>query len=215
MNWKNKVFKNFKLYAVTDLSKDDPEIFKKVEAAYRGGADIIQLRSKRLSDAELYRIGIRFRKIANRYHKLFFVNDRLDLALAVGADGLHLGQDDLPVGSVKKMLGGRSLFVGRSTHSLPQALAAIHEGVDYIGVGPIFETPTKPSYPPVGTDLIRQVAQKIRIPFVCIGGIDRHNIRQVLAAGANRIAVVRAVFQAPNVFKATQMLRKEIERDEK
>lgn len=213
MNWKKKAFENFKLYAITDLDREDPGIFRKVEAAYRGGADIVQLRSKALTDSALYRLGLGFRKIADQYRKLFFVNDRPDLALAVGADGVHLGQDDFPIKAVRKIVARRPLFIGRSTHSLAQALAAAREGVDYIGVGPIFETPTKPDYPPVGLDLVRLVKKKIKIPFVCIGGIDRGNAAQVLSAGASRIAVVRAVFGASDVYQATKRLREVLEND--
>lgn len=211
MNWKKTAFGNFKLYAITDLRAEDAEIFKKVEAAYRGGADIVQLRSKILTDGALYRVGVRFKKIAERHRKLFFLNDRPDLALAVGADGVHLGQDDLPIEGMRKILKGRDIFVGRSTHSLAQALAAVREGVDYIGVGPIFETPTKPAYPPVGTDLIRQVKRRVKIPFVCIGGIDENNLREVIEAGATRFAVVRAIFGAADVYPATANLRRIIE----
>lgn len=215
MNWKKKAFDNFKLYAVTDLGEEDPDIFRKVEEACRGGADIVQLRSKTLSDGALYRIGVRFRRIADRHRRLFFVNDRPDLALAVKADGVHLGQEDLPLEGVRRILRGKKLWVGRSTHSLKEALAAVREGVDYIGVGPIFGTPTKPDYRPVGLGLIRQVRQRVNIPFVCIGGIDRHNVGQVLAAGARRVAVVRAVFGERDVYQATVKLRKAMEGNEK
>lgn len=204
MNWKKSVFENFSLYAVTDIREEGPEILERVEAAYRGGADIVQMRSKTLSDRKLYDLGLRWRKLANRFRKLFFVNDRIDLALAVGADGIHLGQDDLPQGSVRNLLKGKKIFVGRSTHSLPQALRAAADGVDYIGVGPIFETPTKPAYQAVGLDLIRKVKRRVRIPFVCIGGINANNLRQVLDAGATRVAVVRAVFAEKDVCQATR-----------
>jgi thiamine-phosphate pyrophosphorylase len=207
MNWKRRAFKEFKLYAVTDLVSEDASLFRKVEAAYRGGADIVQLRSKVLREGALYRIGIRFRRIADRHRKLFFVNDRLDLALAVGADGVHLGQEDLPMEAVKKILRGRNLFIGRSTHSLKQALEGERQGADYISVGPILRTPTKPTYQPVGLELLRQVRSRVRIPFVCIGGIDRNNIRQVIQAGAKRVAVVRAIFGVHNVYEATRALR--------
>ena len=215
MNWKKSLFANFKLYAVTDLPAFDPQIFKKVEAAYRGGADIVQLRSKSLTDTELYRVGTRFRKIARRFRKLFFVNDRLDLALALEADGVHLGQDNLPLDTVRKILKGRKLFIGRSTHSLSQALRAVKEGHDYIGVGPIFETPTKPAYRPVGLDLIRKVAKRVRLPFVVIGGIDRERLQPVMEAGAKRVAVVRAIFGTRNTFQATRALREEMDTYEK
>lgn len=211
MNWKQNVFQHFKLYAVTDLQNEDPRILEKVEAAYRAGADIVQLRSKTLTDNVLYRLGIRFRKMADRYRKLLFVNDRPGLALAVGADGVHLGQDDLPLEGVRKILKGRKIFIGRSTHNLTQALEAARSGVDYIGVGPIFGTPTKPDYKPVGLNLIREVKRRVRIPFVCIGGIDLKNIRAVREAGGERIAVVRALFSAEDVGRATRDLRRALE----
>ena len=211
MNWKKKLLKNFKLYAITDLQREETEILRKVEAAYRGGADIVQLRAKTLSDEALYRLSLKFRKIADRYQKLLFVNDRPDLALAVRADGVHLGQEDLPMEALRRILQGRKIFIGRSTHSLSQALQAQKEGADYIGVGPIFETPTKPATPAVGLRLIREVKKKIRIPFVCIGGIDPTNVRQVLLAGADRIAVVRAVFGARDVYRAAKNLREAME----
>ena len=215
MNWKKSAFKNFKLYAVTDIRDEDPEILKKVEAAYRGGADIVQLRSKTLSDAALYRIGIQWRKIADRLRKLFFVNDRVELALRVEADGLHLGQDDLSLEELRKIVAGRQLFVGRSTHSLEQALRGGEEGVDYIGVGPIFETPTKPAYKPVGLELIQEVKKRVQIPFVCIGGINPTNVREVVEAGGSRVAVVRAIFEAQDVLAATRELRQALEESTK
>jgi thiamine-phosphate pyrophosphorylase len=211
MNWKKRVFDNFRLYAITDLREEDPGIFKKVEAAYRGGADIVQLRSKTLPDGALYRVGVRLRSIADRHRKLFFVNDRPDLALAVGADGIHVGQDDLPPRVVRRLFGRKPMWLGLSTHSLSQALQAVKEPVDYIGVGPIFETPTKPAYRRVGLDLIRKVKGRLPIPFVCIGGIDSSNVKRVLGAGAERIAVVRAVFGARNVYQATRNLREAVE----
>ncbi len=241
MSWKKRAFANFKLYAVTDLQREDPAIFRKVEAAYRGGADIVQLRSKNLTDAELYRIGTKMRKLAARFRKLFFVNDRPDLALAVGADGVHVGQDDLPVSRVRKILG-KDFFIGLSTHSLRQALEAAKQEVDYIGVGPVFKTPTKPKYSPIGLDLVRKLnpltlplspqagrgnvacfpspprggegggeGVAIKVPVVFIGGINHQNIGSVLDAGATRAAVVRAIFDAPDPFRAAQTLKRAIE----
>lgn len=210
MNWKKSVFKNFRLYAVTDIREDDPDFLKKVEAAYRGGADIVQLRAKHLSDGALCRMGLKWRKIADRHHKLFFVNDRPDLALLMGADGVHLGQEDLPIKEARKIYSPGNIFIGKSTHSLAQALQAQKEGADYIGVGPIFETPTKPGYQPVGLDLIRKVKKRVRIPFVCIGGIDSTNAREVAEAGGSRIAVVRAIFGTPDVYRAAKVLREEL-----
>lgn len=188
----------------------------KIASAYRGGADIVQLRSKELSDGELYRLGVRIRALSRRFRKLFFVNDRPDIALAAGADGIHLGQDDLPVARVRRLIrgAGRTMFVGLSTHSLLQAKRSSAQAVDYIGVGPVFATPTKPGYRPVGLGLVSRVARcpQIRVPFVVIGGIDFNNLNQVLTAGARRVAVVRAVFQAEDPNDAARRLRREIDR---
>jgi len=136
---------------------------------------------------------------------LFIVNDRLDIALAAGADGVHLGQDDLPPDAARAV-AGRRLIIGVSPPSLEQALAAEEAGADYIGVGPVFPTATKPDYPAVGLELVRKVAERVRIPFVAIGGIDRTNAAAVVAAGARRLAVVRAVFGAPDIKEAAASL---------
>ncbi len=213
MTWKKEAFKNFKLYAVTNITGPETSVARKVQRAYLGGADIVQLRSKNVSDRSLLKIGAFIREIADGYGRLFFVNDRPDLAIALKADGLHLGQDDMPIAVARRLcrLAGRRLWIGKSTHSLAQALAAEKEGADYIGVGPIFGTPTKPDYKPVGVELIRQVKCKIKIPFVVIGGIDETNIHNVLEAGATRIAVVRAIFQARDIYAAAKKLRRQIE----
>ena len=213
MNWKRKVFASFKLYGVTDVREESRDILKKIDRAYAGGADIIQLRSKTLEDGALYRLGLAIRKIADRRKRLFFVNDRLDLALAVMADGIHLGQEDLPVAAVRKILKrvGIPMWIGKSTHNGAQARKAEAEGPDYIGIGPVFSTPTKPDYTPAGLARVRQAAAKIRIPWVAIGGIDLSNIETVLQAGARRIAVVRALFEKENTYEAACELRKKIE----
>ena len=212
MRWQDFVFRDFRLYAVTDVRREDSRILDKIEAAYRGGADIVQLRSKVLTDGELYRLGLSVKKIAVRHRKLFFVNDRTDLALAAGADGVHLGQEDLPVTAARKLakVAGKKLLIGKSTHSLEQALSAVREPVDYIGVGPVFKTPTKKDYIPVGLELIRGVKASVKKPFVAIGGIDVSNLSAVLEAGATRVAVVRAIFSAGDPAEASKKLKEEI-----
>ena len=206
LGWQKKAFQNFRLYVVTDLHSENSAVLKTIEMAYRGGTDIVQLRSKMLGDAALIRLGKKIRMVATKYRKLFFVNDRVDLAIATGADGIHLGQDDMPVSLARKVSksAGQKLWIGKSTHSLAQALAAVREGADYIGVGPVFLTPTKPRAIPVGLKFVRQACDKIQIPWVAIGGIDLYNVKDVIASGATRIAVVRAIFNAKDPGKAAQ-----------
>lgn len=212
MSWKKEVFESFKLYAVTDVRAEDSGILKRIDEAYAGGADIVQLRAKGVSDRYLYEIALKICQIANRRRKLFFVNDRPDLALAVNADGVHLGQEDLPVAFVRGLARkfGRRILIGKSTHSIAQARMTVKEKVDYIGVGPVFKTPTKPDYKPAGLKFVAQAAREIKIPFVCIGGIDLFNLEQVLSAGAKRIAVVRAIFSSRRPYEATRKLREKI-----
>jgi len=212
MGWKEKVFNGFRLYAVTDIKSESFESLKKIDAAYRGGADIVQLRSKVLSDAALVRLGLRAREIARKYRKLLFVNDRVDLALAIEADGVHLGQGDMPVRIARKLAqrAGQRIWIGKSTHCLEQALAAVKEEVDYIGVGPVFATPTKPHARAVGLRFVEQAAMKVRIPWVAIGGINLGNLRDVAQAGAVRVAVVRAVFAAQDPASAARKLKRQL-----
>jgi len=210
MDSKKQLIQKFRLYAVTDLKETDQTVVDKIGSAYAGGADIAQLRSKCLSDAALLKLGRKAKAFAEKHVKLLFVNDRVDLALAIGADGVHVGQNDLPVAEIRRLAknSGRDILVGKSTHNLEQALEAEAEGVDYIGVGPVYATPTKQGKPPVGLELVRQVNREIKIPFVAIGGIDEYNVCQVMDAGAIRIAVVRAIFASNEVEAAARKLSK-------
>lgn len=211
MNWKKKCLANFKLYAITDLKEENKMLPQKVENALEGGVDVIQLRSKVLSDKSLMAIGKVIRKLTHQRKKLFFVNDRIDLALILEADGIHLGQHDIPISIARKLIP-KEMFIGKSTHNLVQAKKAEKEGADYVGFGPIFGTPTKPDYPAVGTNAIRRLREIMRIPFVCIGGINMSNVHFVKECGANRIAVVRAIFDQKNPTQAARELRQEIEK---
>lgn len=211
MNWKEECLKKFRLYAITDLKGQNPKILDQIEGALRGGVDIVQLRSKVLSDRASLELGKKIREITRKWRKLFIVNDRIDLMLAMDADGVHLGQNDLPIGVARRMINNGDKIIGKSSHGLKQALQAEREGADYIGFGPIFETPTKPTYPPVGLKAIRQIMKQVKIPVVCIGGIDQKNVKKVIEAGAERIAVVRAIFAATNTYLAAHHLRRLIE----
>jgi thiamine-phosphate pyrophosphorylase len=173
-----------RLYLVCD---DRPNDF--LEAALRGGVEIVQLRMKDAPDDVILRAAERFA----RHNVLVIINDRPDLAAAAGADGVHLGQDDVPVGEARAIVGADRL-IGLSTHTPEQIDAAA--GVDYVGVGPVYETPTKPGRAAVGLELVRYAADHARVPFFAIGGIEAGNVAAVRAAGAERIAVVRAVADA-------------------
>ena len=174
--------------------------------ALRGGADIVQLRIKRGSDEEILAAGRRFREACSAAGALLIVNDRPDLAAALDADGVHVGQDDMAVDRARALVGPDRL-VGLSTHSPHQIEAAIGAGVDYIGVGPVHATPTKPGRPPVGLELVRYAAEHCPLPFFAIGGIDTGNVVAVRAAGARRIAVVRALTEAADPETTAHALR--------
>ena len=175
--------------------------------AIRGGADVIQLRDKQASSVTLLDEGKRLRQVTRSAGVPLIINDRVDIALAVEADGVHLGHEDVPV-SIARSLMGPNRLIGRSTHSVDQALEAEHEGADYVAVGPIYPTPTKPEYGRVGLELIRQVKARVNRPMVCIGGIDHGTLPEVLQAGAECVAVVRAVCAADDPAEAARTLKR-------
>jgi thiamine-phosphate pyrophosphorylase len=184
-----------------------------VEAACAGGADIVQFRDKDLSIKDRYEVGLRLAEICYERGALLIVNDAIDLALAIGADGVHLGQDDLPQDVARELIkrfGAKEFLIGRSTHSLAQAQKAEEDGVDYIAIGPVFATPTKPAYAAVGLELVTQVTRAVKTPHVAIGGISEENVPQVMNAGAQRVAVVRAACGQDDVAFAVQRLKKAI-----
>ena len=189
------------LYLVCD---DRPDEF--LAGALAGGVDLVQLRMKDASDEEIVAAGRRFTAAAADHGALFILNDRPDLVVATGADGVHIGQDDASVADARAIVGPERI-VGLSTHSPSQVDAASRAGVDYIGVGPVHETPTKPGRPAVGLELVRYAAAHATVPFFAIGGISPANVRAVREAGATRIAVVRALTGARDVQHAARGLR--------
>ena len=173
--------------------------------AIRGGAKVVQLRDKVQSKRELLPIAEQLKKLCAEHDVLFIMNDHFDLALAVDADGLHLGQDDLPVKVARKLLPIDKIL-GRSTRTVDQAVAAESEGADYIAVGSMYPTPTKETAQVVGIERLRQIRQAVSLPLVAIGGINKDNAAEVIAAGADSVAVIRAVVQARAPEKATRQL---------
>ena len=184
-----------------------------LEAALANGADMIQLRAKDLDDDALVEAAVPFRAAADRHGALFLLNDRPDLVVACAADGAHVGQEDMRPTDASALLPPDSLL-GLSTHSGEQIETAHELGdnaPDYISVGPIWETPTKPGRPPVGLALIDSAARTARLPWFAIGGIDPDNVGEVVAAGARRVVVVRAIRDADDPAAATRALRDAVE----
>jgi thiamine-phosphate pyrophosphorylase len=185
-----------RLYAILDLGYVEmramPEV---VEALIRGGVDLIQLRAKNLSAVEIEKLAGELHSATARHGLPLIINDHPEIARNVRAEGVHLGQDDMPIAEARKIVGA-DCAIGKSTHSLDQAIRAFYEGADYIGFGPLFATPTKPDYPPIGLEEISKVHEAVRIPIFCIGGIKLDNLPKVLEAGAQRVVIVSGLLQA-------------------
>ena len=181
-----------------------------VEPALRGGVDLVQLRDKQAGDDEVVRAGAQLRALCHEHGALFLVNDRPDLAVACDADGVHVGQDDMPADEARAIVGPDRI-VGTSTHSPGQVDAAEAADVDYYAVGPVFETPTKAGRPATGWDLIGYAAGRATKPWFAIGGIDAETARAAAAAGAERVVVVRAIRDAEDPEAAARAVRAALE----
>ena len=209
--WRRELLQQCQLYLVTSPVTNLEAV---VAAALEAGVRLVQYRAKAdapgagglvISDQQRLSEARALRQLCARHGALFLVNDRLDLALAVDADGVHLGQDDLPPAIARRLLGPDRL-IGRSTNKIEQLHQAVADGCDYVGVGPVNATPTKPGRDPVGLDYVRQAAAASPLPFFAIGGIDATTLDGALAAGASRVAVVRAITQAANAGAASAAL---------
>ncbi len=197
-----------RLYVLVDGGQDLPQFTARCEAWLAAGADILQLRDKSLSDKELLERAQSLSTVARRLGKLAIVNDRVDIAAAAGADGVHLGQDDLPIAAARRALGPTAL-IGRSTHSLQQALEAVEAGADYLGYGPTFASGTKAFAESelTGLAFLREASQQIGLPGFAIGGIHAGNLADVIATGVHGAAVSGAVHSAPAPIQAISQLR--------
>jgi thiamine-phosphate pyrophosphorylase len=194
-----------RLYFVCD-ARPPGDLETLLRAALTGGADIVQLREKQLGRVEIERVAGTFRRVADTFSALFIVNDDPELARACDADGVHVGQDDISTEQAREVLGPDAI-VGLSTHSEQQIAASAERPVDYVSVGPIWETPTKEGRPAVGLDLISHAAGQAPHPFFAIGGIDPGNCAQVVEAGAERLCAVRAIRDAADPAAAAAALR--------
>jgi len=199
-----------RLYGIVDLGYvEESDVDRVAQQMIEGGVDLIQLRGKGKSLEELAGYAARLHDLTARSSTPLIMNDHAEIANRIKVEGVHVGQDDDSI-EVARRKAGHSVLVGKSTHSLEQALAAQREGADYIGFGPIFATPTKPDYPPIGLTDIRQVHAEVNLPIFCIGGINIDNLQSVLDAGAKRVVMVSALLKAHSVVDyarcATDML---------
>jgi len=195
-----------RLYLVCGAYPDGRQLPDLLRAAIAGGVDVVQLREKHVSDEELIALAHAARALCERLGALLIVNDRPAVALQAGADGVHVGQDDMPVAEVRELVGP-DMLIGLSTHS-PAQIDATDAGLaDYIGVGPIHETPTKPGRPAVGSELICYAAAHAQLPFFAIGGLEEGNIAAAPDAGAARVCVLRAIAGAADPEQAARALR--------
>ena len=202
----------FRLYAVTDRAwaADEEDFFHQIEAAVRGGAAIVQLREKRLEDDAFLAEARRFAALCHELGAVSIINDRPDIALAAGADGVHVGQDDLAAGRARALLGPGKLL-GVSAHSRTEALRARAAGADYLGVGAAFATGTKADARPISRETIRAITAAVDIPAVAIGGVSRENILELRGLGLAGVAVVSGIFGQKHPEAAARELRALVE----
>lgn len=193
-----------RLYAILDLGYVPPnDAEQAARGLLRGGADIIQLRGKEHSVSKLAQLASKLHRLTSEAGVPLIINDHAEIARDVPIEGLHLGQDDLPIARAREIVQ-RDCWIGKSTHTVDQAMAAAEEGADYIGFGPLFATPTKPASQPIGMADVRRVNGLLRIPIFCIGGIKLNNLADVLGAGATRVVIVSGLLQSADIATATR-----------
>jgi len=196
----------FRLYLVTDrrLFASTASLFTAVEDALRAGVRAVQLREKDLNIRELLNMAYRMKELTDRYGARLFINDRVDVAIAVEAHGVHLGQNSIPASAAKKVSKGR-LIVGVSTHSITEALDAAKDGADFITFGPVYQTSSKLKYgEPVGIDALKTVCSKVSIPIIAIGGIKIDKIKEVMDCGVDGVAVISAILASDDIKLTTE-----------
>lgn len=203
---------DFKLYLITDRKQTKIPLPEAVRQALRGGVRAIQLREKDLPIRELLALAQEIKAITEAFGAKLFINDRADVAVAVDADGVHLGNQSMPPEAVRSVVGKRML-IGVSTHNMEEAKMAETGGADFVTFGPVFATPSKMPYgKPVGTEGLRAVKKQIGIPIFGLGGIRRENLREVVKAGADGIAMISAIFADPDITGASEKIIRDSER---
>lgn len=201
------------LYLITDKNIPGISHEKQAERTLKGGLRLLQLREKEMSKKDLLMVALNLRDLTRRWGARLIINDHVDIALACHADGVHIGQEDLPLRYAREILG-KECIIGISTHNLEEALEAESSGADYISVGPIFPTETKRGGTPLGSKFIREVKTKVSIPVVAIGGINLTNIDEVIEAGADAIAIISAILSSGDITDSVRRFIEKIERRE-
>ncbi|MCO5386337.1 thiamine phosphate synthase [Desulfosporosinus sp.] len=203
----SKVKIDYSLYLVTDRKLlGERDLAQSIELAIQGGVSLVQLREKSISTKEFLNLALRVKEITSKYEIPLIINDRLDIALAVDAEGLHVGQDDLPMLKARELLGPDKI-IGVSARTLEEALLAEKQGADYLGVGAVFRTSTKSDAKEVSLEQLEYIKKSVSIPVVAIGGINYGNIQQVKATGIDGISVVSAILVQDNIFMAAKQLK--------
>lgn len=186
---------DYSLYLVTDRTYlEGRSLFDAVEEAIKAGVTVVQLREKNISDREFYEMGLRLREITKKYNVPLIINDRVDIAIAVDADGVHLGQEELPAKVVREIIGYKKI-IGVSATSFEEAKKAYEDGADYVGVGAVFKTPSKKDAKYVSLETLREITEKIPIPVLAIGGIDKENIDEVLKYNVKGVCCISAILK--------------------
>ena len=204
-----------RLYAILDLGYvERARVNEVAETLVAGGVDLLQLRAKGYPPAEIEKLGKQLRAVTVSRRVPLVINDHPEVARNVGAEAVHLGQDDISIAEARKIVGS-NCAVGKSTHSLDQAIRAFYEGADYIGFGPLFATPTKPDYPAIGLSEIGKVHEAVRIPIFCIGGIKLDNLPKVIEAGARRVVIVSGLLHASDIASHARAAKQLLDRKSK
>ena len=204
---KNCDKKDLLLYAVTDRTwLGDETLYQQVEKTLKGGATFIQLREKHLDDAAFLKEAVELKELCRRYHVPFVINDNVEIALKMDADGVHVGQSDMEAGNVREKLGPDKI-IGVSAQTVEQAVLAEQHGADYLGVGAVFPTGSKDDADDVSHETLKAICEAVSIPVIAIGGISRNNVMELAGSGICGIAVISAIFAQPDIEAATKELR--------
>ncbi len=198
------------LYAVTDRHwLNGSTLTKQVENALKGGATFIQLREKNLDDESFFKEAVEIKDLCKRYNVPFVINDNVDIALKIDADGVHVGQDDMAASDIRKLLGPDKI-IGVSAHNVQEAIKAQEDGADYLGVGAVFSTSSKDDVSVLSHEILRDICNAVDIPVIAIGGITKDNVIELKGSGIDGIAVISAIFAKDDITAATQDLKEKI-----